>query len=61
MLADFDRVGEHALDTINPSDQIARSGWVGFCQQICSDLLVSGYRVVLDDETSGWSCECRRH
>jgi hypothetical protein len=27
--ADFDRVGEHAFDTIDPSDQVARSGWVG--------------------------------
>jgi hypothetical protein len=29
-LTDFDRVREHALDTMNPSDQVARSGWVGF-------------------------------
>jgi hypothetical protein len=32
--ADLDRVGEHALNTIDPRDQVARSGWVGFCQQI---------------------------
>jgi hypothetical protein len=30
--ADFDCVREHALDTIDPSDQVAWSGWVGFCQ-----------------------------
>jgi hypothetical protein len=36
---DFDCVGEHALDTIDPGDQVTRSGWVGFCQQICSDML----------------------
>jgi hypothetical protein len=27
--ADFDYVGEHALDTIDPSDQVTRSGWLG--------------------------------
>jgi hypothetical protein len=27
--ADFDSVGEHALDTIDPRNQVARSGWVG--------------------------------
>jgi hypothetical protein len=27
-LTDFDRIGEHALDTIDPGDQVARSGWV---------------------------------
>jgi hypothetical protein len=32
--ADLDRVGEHALNTIDPRDQVARRGWVGFCQQI---------------------------
>jgi hypothetical protein len=53
--ADFDCVGEHALDTIDPSDQVARSGWVGFCQQIYSNLLVSGDRAALDDEAGGWS------
>jgi hypothetical protein len=29
-LIDFDRVGKHALDTINPGDQVPRSGWLGF-------------------------------
>jgi hypothetical protein len=29
VLTDFDRVIEHALVTIDPSDQVARSGWVG--------------------------------
>jgi hypothetical protein len=29
-LTDFDCVREHALDTIDPGDQIARSGWVDF-------------------------------
>jgi hypothetical protein len=60
-LADFDCVGEHALDIINPNDQVARSGWVGFLQQIYSDLLVSGDRVALDDEASGWSSGSHRH
>jgi hypothetical protein len=27
--ADFDRVREHALDTIGPNNQVTRSGWVG--------------------------------
>jgi hypothetical protein len=35
---------------IDPSDQVARSGWVGFRQQIYPDLLVGGDRVALDDE-----------
>jgi hypothetical protein len=35
--------------------------WVGFRQQIRSDLLVNGDRVALDDEASGWSSGCRRH
>jgi hypothetical protein len=59
--ADLDCVREHALDTIDPSDQVARSGWVGFLHQICSDLLVSGDRVALDDEACGWTGGCRRH
>jgi hypothetical protein len=28
-LTDFDCVREHALNTIDPGDQVARSGWVG--------------------------------
>jgi hypothetical protein len=28
-LTDFDCVREHALDTIDLGDQVARSGWVG--------------------------------
>jgi hypothetical protein len=51
--ANLDRVGEHAFHTIKPRDQVARSGWVGFCQQICSDLLIGSDRVALDDEASG--------
>jgi hypothetical protein len=38
-----------------------RSGWVGFRQQSCSDLLVGGDRVALDDEASGSSVGFRRH
>jgi hypothetical protein len=30
--ADLDHVGVHAINTIDPSDQVARSGWVGFHQ-----------------------------
>jgi hypothetical protein len=52
-LADFDCVGEHALDTIDPGDQVAGSGWVGFRKQICSDLLVGGDCVAFDDEACG--------
>jgi hypothetical protein len=55
MSADFDCVREHALDTIDPSDQVSRSGWVGLRQQICPDLLVMGDCVALDDKASGWS------
>jgi hypothetical protein len=40
--ADLDRVKEHALNMIDPHDQVARSGWVGLCQQICPDPLVGG-------------------
>jgi hypothetical protein len=40
VLADLDRVGEHAFNTIEPCDQVSRSGWVGLCQQIYLDLLV---------------------
>jgi hypothetical protein len=29
VFSDFDRVGEHALDMIDSSDQVAWSGWVG--------------------------------
>jgi hypothetical protein len=29
-LTNFDRIREDALDTMNPSDQVARSWWVGF-------------------------------
>jgi hypothetical protein len=60
-LADFDCVREHALDTIDPSDQVARSGWVGFCQHIYFDLLISGDHVALDDEACGRSSVCGRH
>jgi hypothetical protein len=59
--ADFDCVEEDALDTIDPSDQVSRSGWVGFRQQICPDLLVGGDRVALDDEAGGWSGGFHRH
>jgi hypothetical protein len=38
---------------MDPSDQVARSGWVGFCQQICFDLLVGGDRVAFNDEAGG--------
>jgi Fe-S oxidoreductase len=58
---DFDHVVEHALDTIDPSDQVTRSGWVGFHQQICLDLLVGGEGVALDDEACGWSGGFRWH
>jgi hypothetical protein len=30
MLINFYYVREHALDTIDPGDQVSRSGWVGF-------------------------------
>jgi hypothetical protein len=30
--ADLDRVREHAFNTIQSRDQVARSGWVGFLQ-----------------------------
>jgi hypothetical protein len=60
-LTDFDCVREHTLDTIDPDDQVARSGWVGFLRQICFDLLVGSDRVALDDEAGGWSGGCRRH
>jgi hypothetical protein len=59
-LADFDCVREHALDTIDPSDQVARSGWVGFCQQIYFDLLIGGDRVALDDKACDRSSGCHR-
>jgi hypothetical protein len=29
--ADLNLVREHAFDAIEPRDQVARSGWVGFC------------------------------
>jgi hypothetical protein len=48
-LTDFDCVKEHAFDTINPGDQVARSGWVGLLRQISFDLLVGGDRVAFDD------------
>jgi hypothetical protein len=60
-LTDFDCVEEHILDTIDPGDQVARSGWVGFYQQIYFDLLVGGDRVAFDDEASGWSGGSCRH
>jgi hypothetical protein len=43
--ADLNHVREHAFDAIKPRDQVARSGLVGFCQQICFDLLVRSDRV----------------
>jgi hypothetical protein len=46
---------------IDPRDQVARSGWVGFRQQICPDLLIGGDRVALDDEADGWSSGFCRH
>jgi hypothetical protein len=49
-LTDFDCVREHTLDTIDPSDQVARSRWVDFLRQICFDLLVGGDRVAFNDE-----------
>jgi hypothetical protein len=52
---DLDHVGEHTLDTTDPRDQVARSGWVGFRQQICPYLFVGSDRVALDDEADGWS------
>jgi hypothetical protein len=55
VLIDFDCVREHALDTIEPGDQVARSGWVGFLRQICFDLLVGGDRIAFDDEAGCWS------
>jgi hypothetical protein len=47
---DPDCVGEHVFDAIKPRDQVARSGWVGFHQQVDSSPLVRGDRVALDDE-----------
>jgi hypothetical protein len=44
VLIDLDCVGEHALNTFQPLDRVARSGWVGFRQQIGSYLLVGGNR-----------------
>jgi hypothetical protein len=61
VFADLDHVGEHAFDTIDPRDQVSRSGWVGFRQQICPDLLVGGDRVALDDKAGGWSGGFCRH
>jgi hypothetical protein len=60
-LADLDRVGEHVFDAIKPRDQVTRSGWVGFRQQIYPDLLVGSDRVALDDKASSWSGGFRRH
>jgi hypothetical protein len=50
---DFDRVGEHTLNTIDARNQGARSGWVGLRQQIYPDLLVRGDSVAFDDEADG--------
>jgi hypothetical protein len=61
MFANFDYVREHALDTIDPSIHVARSGCVGFCQQICLDMLVGGDRVALNDEADGCSSGFHRH
>jgi hypothetical protein len=54
-LADVDHVGEHAFNAIMSCYQVARSGWVGLCQQICPDLRVGGDRNALDDKASSWS------
>jgi hypothetical protein len=32
LFTDLDGVRKHACYTIEPRDQVARSGWVGFCQ-----------------------------
>jgi hypothetical protein len=61
VLTDFHYVREHALDTIDPGDQVARRGWVGLLRQICFNLFVGGDRVAFDDEAGGWSGGCRRH
>jgi hypothetical protein len=53
VLTDFDCIGDHIPNTIDPSDQVARSGWVGFLQQICFDLLIGGDRVAFDDKVDG--------
>jgi hypothetical protein len=55
MLTDFDCVRDCIPDAIDPSDQVARSEWVGFLRQICFDLLVGGDCVAFDDEAGGWS------
>jgi hypothetical protein len=60
MLTDLNRVREHAFDTIKSDDQVARSGWVGFHQQMCPDMLVGGDRIALEDEASDWSGGFRR-
>jgi hypothetical protein len=60
-LTDFDCIGDHIPDTIDPSDQVAWSEWVGFLRQICFDLLVGGDRIAFDDEARGWSSGCCRH
>jgi hypothetical protein len=52
-LTDFECVREHVLDTIDSSDQVARSGWVGLLRQICFDLLVGGDRIAFNDEAGG--------
>jgi hypothetical protein len=59
--ANLDRVKEHALETIDPSDWVTSSGWVGFCKHICPDLLVGGGRIALDDEACGLSGGFRQH
>jgi hypothetical protein len=61
VLMDFDCIGDHIPDTIDPSGQVTRSGWVGFLRQICFDLLVGGDCVAFDDKEGGWSGGCRRH
>lgn len=60
-LTDLDHVVEHALDAIESRDQVAKSGWVGFRQDIRFDLLGGSDRSVLDDETGGWSDGLCRH
>jgi hypothetical protein len=55
--AELDCVGEHVINKIGPRDQVGRSGWVGFRQQILPDLLVGGDRVAFNDEAGDWSMD----
>jgi hypothetical protein len=53
VLTDFHCIGDHIPDTIDPSDQDTRSGWVGLLQRIYFDLLVGGDRDAFDDKAGG--------